>query len=86
MLVRVHRRMRNAAKVVQGASLYVFAKITEAEQAMVTKAQGARESYSARGPAGAMASIRVSECARSCGKPDFIIWKAGKTGAGSLAT
>jgi len=36
---RVHRRMRNAAKVVQGASLYVFARITEAEQAMVTKAK-----------------------------------------------
>jgi len=37
VLVRVHRRMRNAAKVVQGASLYVFAKITEAEQAMSQK-------------------------------------------------
>jgi hypothetical protein len=38
VLVRVHRRMKNAAKVVQGASLYVFAKITEAELAMVQKA------------------------------------------------
>jgi predicted transcriptional regulator len=34
---RVHRRMRNAKKVVQGASLYVFARVTEAEQAMVKK-------------------------------------------------
>ena len=31
--------MRNAGKVVQGASLYVFAKITEAEQTMVQKAK-----------------------------------------------
>lgn len=37
VLVRVHRRMRNAAKVVQGASLYVFAKLTEAERAMSEK-------------------------------------------------
>ena len=37
VLVRVHRRMRNAAKVVQGATLYVFAKITEAEKTMVRK-------------------------------------------------
>jgi predicted transcriptional regulator len=36
---RVHRRMRNAAKVVQGASLYVFAKLTEVEQKMVQKAK-----------------------------------------------
>ena len=34
---RVHRRMKNAAKVVQGASLYVFARMTEAEQAMARK-------------------------------------------------
>ena len=34
VLVRIHRRMKNAAKVVQGASLYVFAKLTEAEQKM----------------------------------------------------
>jgi hypothetical protein len=39
VLVRVHRRARNAGKVVQRASLYVFAKFTEAEQAMVTKAK-----------------------------------------------
>jgi predicted transcriptional regulator len=39
VLVRVHRRMRNAKKVVQGATLYVFAKITEAEQKMVQKAK-----------------------------------------------
>ena len=31
--------MRNAGKVVQGASLYVFAKITEAEKTMVRKAK-----------------------------------------------
>ena len=31
--------MRNAGKVVQGASLYVFARITEAEQKMVQKAK-----------------------------------------------
>jgi len=37
VLVRVHRRMRNVAKVVQGASLYLFAKITEAEQKMTQK-------------------------------------------------
>ena len=37
VLVRVHRRMRNAAKVVQGASLYVFGRITEAEKTMVRK-------------------------------------------------
>jgi len=37
VLVRVHRRMKNAKKVVQGASLYVFAKLTEAEQAMAQK-------------------------------------------------
>jgi hypothetical protein len=37
VLVRVHRRMRNAGKVVQGATLYVFSKITEAEKAMVRK-------------------------------------------------
>jgi hypothetical protein len=39
VLVRVHRRMRNAVKVVQGASLYVFGKLTEAEQAMAKKAK-----------------------------------------------
>jgi predicted transcriptional regulator len=39
VLVRVSRRMKNAGKVVQGASLYVFAKITEAELAMVQKAK-----------------------------------------------
>ena len=39
MLVRVSRRMKNAGKVVQGATLYVFAKITEAELAMVQKAK-----------------------------------------------
>ena len=39
VLVRVHRRMRNAAKVVQGATLYVFGRITEAEQKMVQKAK-----------------------------------------------
>ncbi len=39
VLTRVHRRMRNAAKVVQGASLYVFGRITEAEQKMVQKAK-----------------------------------------------
>jgi hypothetical protein len=39
VVVRVHRRMKNARKVVQGASLYVFAKITEAEQKMVQKAK-----------------------------------------------
>ncbi len=37
VLVRVHRRMKNAGKVVQGATLYVFAKITEAEKTMVRK-------------------------------------------------
>jgi hypothetical protein len=37
VLVRVARRMRNAGKVVQAASLYVFAKLTEAEQAMGQK-------------------------------------------------
>jgi predicted transcriptional regulator len=37
MIERVHRRMRRAGKVVQGATLYVFAKITEAEQAMARK-------------------------------------------------
>ena len=36
---RVHRRMRNAGKVVQGASLYVFGRITEAEKKMVQKAK-----------------------------------------------
>ncbi len=39
VLSRVHRRMKNAGKVVQGATLYVFAKITEAELAMVQKAK-----------------------------------------------
>ena len=39
VLSRVHRRMRNAGKVVQGANLYVFAKITETERAMVQKAK-----------------------------------------------
>ena len=38
VLVRVHRRMRNAGKVVQGASLYVFAALTEAEKAMARAA------------------------------------------------
>jgi predicted transcriptional regulator len=37
VVVRVSRRMRNAGKVVQGASLYVFAKFTEVEQAMAQK-------------------------------------------------
>jgi hypothetical protein len=35
---RVHRRMKNAGKVVQGASLYVFARLTEAEKAMASAA------------------------------------------------
>ena len=39
MLVRVSRRMKNAGKVVRGASLYVFAKITETEQKMMQKAK-----------------------------------------------
>ena len=39
VLVRVHRRMRNVGKVVQGASLYVFGRITEAEQKMAQKAK-----------------------------------------------
>ena len=39
VLTRVSRRMRNAKKVVQGASLYVFGRITEAEQKMVQKAK-----------------------------------------------
>jgi hypothetical protein len=39
VLSRVSRRMKNAGKVVQGASLYVFARITEAEQKMVQKAK-----------------------------------------------
>ena len=34
---RVSRRMRNAKKVVQGASLYVFGRITEAEKTMARK-------------------------------------------------
>ena len=37
MLERVHRRMRNAGKVVQGATLYVFGRITEVEKTMVRK-------------------------------------------------
>ena len=51
VLVRVHRRMRNAGKVVQGASLYVFAKITEAEKTMAQKMRSAGEGYGARCPA-----------------------------------
>ena len=39
VLVRVSRRMKNAGRVVQGATLYVFAKITETELAMVQKAK-----------------------------------------------
>lgn len=39
VLVRIHRRARSAGKIVQRASLYVFAKITEAEQAMAAKAK-----------------------------------------------
>jgi hypothetical protein len=39
VLTRVSRRLRNAKKVVQGASLYVFGRITEAEQKMVQKAK-----------------------------------------------
>ena len=48
VLVRVHRRMRNAAKVVQGASLYVFGRITEAEQKMVRKAKALAKADGAR--------------------------------------
>ena len=70
---RVSRRMRNAAKVVQGASLYVFGRITEAEQKMVQKAKALAKATARADPAGAMASpiIRVSVCARSFGEPDF---------------
>lgn len=39
VLQRVSRRMRAAGKIVQGASLYVFSRFTEAEQAMVQKAK-----------------------------------------------
>ena len=39
VLIRVSRRMRHAGKVVQGATLYVFGRITEAEQKMVQKAK-----------------------------------------------
>jgi predicted transcriptional regulator len=35
---RVHRRMKNAGKIVQGATLYVFAQLTEAEKKMAAKA------------------------------------------------
>jgi predicted transcriptional regulator len=38
VLSRVSRRMRNAGKVVQGASLYVFAKFSEVEKTMARKA------------------------------------------------
>ena len=38
VLSRVHRRMKNGAKVVQGATLYVFAQLTEAEKAMASAA------------------------------------------------
>ena len=37
ILSRVHRRMRNAGKVVQGATLYVFAKFSEVEKTMARK-------------------------------------------------
>ena len=37
VLTRVSRRMRNAGKVVQGATLYVFAKFSEVEKTMVRK-------------------------------------------------
>jgi hypothetical protein len=39
VLSRVSRRMKEAGKVVQGATLYVFAKITETEQKMAQKAK-----------------------------------------------
>ena len=48
ILQRVSRRMRNAAKVVQGASLYVFGRITEAEQNMAQKARRLRRLRRAR--------------------------------------
>jgi hypothetical protein len=66
--------MKNAAKIVQGASLYLFAQLTEAEKAMAQKAEQARESCGARGSAGAVDSpiIRVSICERSFGEPKFL--------------
>ena len=79
VLVRVHRRMRNAAKVVQGASLYVFAKFSEAEKTMA-KAAGNLAKATARAirPPFWLRS-EFSERARSCGEPYFLFWKTGKT-------
>ena len=73
--------MRNAGKVVQGASLYVFGRITEAEQKMVQKAKAlAKATARAIRPVlWRRSTIKVSICARSFGEPDFFIWKAGKT-------
>ena len=75
VLTRVSRRMRNAKKVVQGASLYVFGQDHRSRAEDGAEGEGAREGDGPRSPAGAMArsTIRVSICARSCGKPNFII-------------
>ena len=88
VLTRVSRRMRNAKKVVQGASLYVFGRITEAEQKMVQKAKTLAKA-TARAVRPVLWRGRPSEfsiCARSCGEPDFIVWKAGKTNSCPLKT
>ena len=81
VLTRVSRRMRNAGKVVQGATLYVFGRITEAEQNMVQKAKALAKA-TARAVRPVLWPRRPSESqsARgSCGEPDFLGLKAGKS-------
>jgi predicted transcriptional regulator len=76
---RVHRRARNGAKVVQRASLYVFAKITEAEQKMTQKAKALAKTV-ARAVRPALWPRRSSESQSAPVPPENLIFLSGKRG------
>ena len=76
---RVHRRMRNAKKVVQGATLYVFAKITEAEQKMAQKAKALAKA-TARVIRPILWPRRSSESHSARGPSENLILLSGKGG------
>ena len=81
VLARVHRRMRNAGKVVQGATLYVFAKFSEVEKTMVRKV-GQLAKATARAIRPVLWPRRPSEsqsCARFLRRTCFLGLKAGKS-------
>ena len=83
VLTRVSRRMRNAKKVVQGASLYVFGRITEAEQKMVQKAKALAKA-TARAASTVLRPRPASESQRETVPAENLILLSGKRGKPSV--